>query len=298
MGITAFSGALVVNGGGNENPTQGPSLFINGGGILDPRPAYTYQPGGNAPVYGFMGISHIPLIQAVPATLAVNNIAASQVPVAGTPVTLVSVTGAGITAGVSIYRADTRALVTGLLAIDGAAGYTAFGVADLVRMWNPATLVARAVRIVSVGDDSGGTFTIRGYDIYGYPMTETLTGAVAGTATGKKAFKYIASVTPAGTLSGSAITIGTTDIIGLPMRADFVSETEISWNTAWVTAATGFVAADTNTPTATTGDVRGTYALQTAASNGTLRLGLFQSPTVPNMETIAGLFGQTQYADF
>lgn len=296
MSITAFSGAVVVNGGAN-NPSKGPSLFVCGAGMLDPRDFFTYKPGGQSPIYGFLGVQHMPTIQAVPATLAVNNIAASQVPVAGTPMTLVSVTGAGITAGVSIERPDTGATVTGLLAIDGAASYTQFGDGpEAVRLWNPATLVARAVRIVSAGDDSGGTFTVRGYDIYGYPMMETITGA-NGTATGKKAFKYIASVTPAGTLSGSAATVGTTDIIGLPLRADYVSETEISQASAWITAATGFVAADTTTPSATTGDVRGTYALQTA-SDGTRRTAIFQSPLVANIGSVEGLFGKTQYATF
>lgn len=297
MSITALSGALIVNGGDN-NPSKGPSLFSCGAGLLDPRAYYGYQPGGQAPVYGFLGVSHMPLIQAVPATLAANNIAASQVPVAGTAMTLVSVTGAGITAGVSINRADTGAAVTGLLAIDGAASYTQFGDGpEAVRLWNPATLVARAVRIVSAGDDTGGTFTVRGYDIYGYPMMETITGA-NGTATGKKAFKYITSVTPAGTLSGSAATVGTTDIIGLPLRADYVNEIEPWWSTQWITAATGFVAADATTPSAITGDVRGTYALQTDASNGTRRLAIFQSPLVANIGSVEGLFGKTQFATF
>jgi hypothetical protein len=233
----------------------------------------------------------------------VNNIAASQVPVAGTAMTLVAATGAGITVGVSITRADTGVTVTGLRAIDGAAAGLAFGsggdgAGGPVRLWNPATLIARAVRIVSAGNDSAATFVVRGYDIYGYPMQETITGANAGTATGKKAFKYIASITPAGTLSGSAATVGTTDVFGLPIRADYVNETEINMADAWITAATGFLAAVTTNPaTATTGDVRGTYTLQTA-SDGTRRLAIFQTPLITNISSITGLFGITQYADF
>lgn len=307
MTVLANAGPQVIFGQASAqdyNADWGPSLFTNGGGILDPRVPYTYAPGGVSPFYGFLGFTHIPVIQQIPSALAANNIAASQTPVAGTALTLVSSTGAGITVGVSITRADTGVAVTGLLAIDGAASGTAFGAGPAgaggpVTIWNPATLIARAVRVHSAGDDSSATFMVKGYDIYNYPITETITGGNAADANGKKAFKYIASITPAGTLSGSAVTAGTTDIIGLPIRADFVNETELSVNGAWITASTGFTAAVTTSPaTATTGDVRGTYALQTASTGGTNRLGFYQSPQVANISSITGLFGVTQYANF
>ena len=308
MTNTGFAGPVISFGQGYQqdyNPDAGPSLFYSGAGLLDPRPAFTYKGSGNGGggVYGFSSSSYIPVIQAVPSLLAVNNIAASQTPVAATPLTLVTSTAAGITVGVAITNANSGATVTGLLGIDYVAtSYTTFGQGATgsggpIRLWNPAALIARAVRIVSAGDDSGGTYTIRGYDIYGFPMTETLTGAsgAPGTATGKKAFKYIASVTPAGTLSGSAVTVGTTDVYGLPLRADYVSETSISMASAWITASTGFVAAVTTSPaTATTGDVRGTYLLQTA-SDGTRRLAIFQTPLISNIGSITGMFGVTQF---
>ena len=309
MTQTAFTGPIISFGQGaaptDYNADAGPSLFFNGGGILDPRTAYTYKGnrsnGGNT--YGFLGFTHIPTIQAVPSALAANNIAASQTPVAGTALTLVSSSGAGITVSTSIQRADTGVTVTGLLAIDGAASYTTFGQGGtgsggIIRLWNPATLVARALRIVSATNDSAATFTIKGYDIYGYPITETVTGANAGTANGKKAFKYIASITPAGTLGGGTVTVGTTDIIGLPLRSDYVSECAINMASTWITASTGFTAAVTTDPaTATTGDVRGTYTLQTA-SDGSRRLAIFQTPLVTNIGSTTGLFGVTQYANF
>ncbi len=308
MTHTAFAGPLITFGAGQAptdyNPDAGPSLFFNGGGIIDPRSPFAYKGnrfnGGNT--YGFIGFTHIPTIQGVPYTLTANNIAASQTPVAGTALTLVSSSAAGVTVGATLTRSDTGASVTGLLALDGASSYTTFGQGGdgnggIVRIWNPATLISRAVRIVSGGDDSNATFTVKGYDIYYYPVTETITGA-NGTATGKKAFKYIASITPAGTLSGSAVTVGTTDVMGLPLRADYVSETDISMASTWVTASTGFTAAVTTSPaTATTGDVRGTYTLQTASDNSR-RLAIFQTPLVTNIGSTTGLFGVTQYANF
>jgi hypothetical protein len=303
MTQTAFAGPLVSFGAqagspGDNNPDRGPSLLDQGVGILDPRLPFTYQSSGR--YYGWLGIQDVPTIAQIPSTAAVNNIAASAVPAAGTAFTLVSTTGAGITAGASVVNALTGQTVTGLLAIDGPSSYVGFGTGNgdgtggRCRIWDPTTLIARCVRVVSAGNDSTGTYLVSGYDIYGYPMTQLLTGANAGTATTTKAFKYIASVLPAGTLSGSAITIGTTDVIGLPLRADFFPETGVYMNNAWVTASTGFTAAVTTSPaTNLTGDVRGTYTLQTA-SNGTLKLTMFGSPSVANISSSVGLTGVQQ----
>jgi len=291
MSISAFTGP-VLGFGGSNNPDRGPSGFDQGVGLLDPREPFSYKPAGNK-AYMWAAPGRICVIQQVPSALAANNIAASQVPVAGTALTLTA--GTGVTSGVSITRADTGATVTGLYALDTAMSPIGFGQSDIVRGWDPSKGIARCVRVVSAGDDSNGTFTINGYDLYGYPLTQTVTGGAVATATTTKAFKYIASVVPAGTLSGSAVTVGTTDVIGLPIRADYFSEIEVWWNNAQVTATTGFTAAVTTDPsTATTGDVRGTYALQSAASNGTLRLTVYVTPSVANVQSATGLFGVAQ----
>ena len=36
--------------------------------------------------------------------------------------------------------------------------------------WDPTKAISRNVRITSAGDDSGKTFAVVGYDLYGYPM--------------------------------------------------------------------------------------------------------------------------------
>jgi hypothetical protein len=178
-----------------------------------------------------------------PATAAANNIAASQSPAAGA-ISLVAASGAGVTVmtgpgGVTVRRLDTP----------------------------------RALRIVSGGNDSGITFTVRGFDEYGVPLTETVTGANAGTATLKKAFLDVVSVSHTGSVAGT-VTVGTTDILGFPFRVDKWAFIDVVMNNALISATTGFTAADTNTATATTGDVRGTYTLQTAA-DGTKTFQLF-----------------------
>ena len=126
--------------------------------------------------------------------------------------------------------------------------------------------VTRGVRIVASGG-SGGTVTVAGWDIYGQPMTETITvGSGAATGWGKKAFKYIGSVTPNYTDGVNNYTVGTSDVFGFAFRSSVWEDTVVFWAAAPMTAATGWVAADTTTPSSTTGDVRGT--IQTSGSGG------------------------------
>lgn len=303
MTITALEGPLVINkanpqgsvgtGAANQNPDSGPSLIHHSVGILDPRYPFTYYPGGSATqaFYGFLSPEVI-AISAVPSTISAVNIAASQSPGAGA-ITLVSSSAAGITAGVSITRADTGATITGLLAIDTAMAGVPFGQNAAVNIWDPTKAISRNVRLTSGGNDTGITFTVSGYDLYGYPMTETITGANAGVASGAKAFKYISGVTHTGSVA-TTLTIGTGDVIGLPLLANYFGDIRVVYNNAVVTASTGFTAAvATNPSTATTGDVRGTYALQSASDNSK-RLQIFITPSVANISTITGLFGVAQ----
>jgi hypothetical protein len=62
------------------------------------------------------------------------------------------------------------------------------------------------------------------------------------------------------------VTIGTSDILGLPLRAiDAGYVVKVGWNNTLAQDAGTFVIADmTNPATSTTGDVRGTYKPSTA----------------------------------
>jgi hypothetical protein len=119
------------------------------------------------------------------------------------------------------------------------------------------------------------SITVSGYDYYGQPMSEKITVGTAGTAQpGKKAFYQIVSATIDG--SATAVTIGTTDVFGLPVRCiDAGYVVKVGWNNTLAQDSGGtsqFVAADmTNPATNQTGDVRGTYTPSTA-SNGVKRL--------------------------
>lgn len=196
----------------------------------------------------------------VPLTLQKNNIATAQT-LSGASATLAA--GTGVTS-------TTLRNGTTVLALDCARAVTISGAAT--------TVVAT-------------TLTVSGYDDYEQPMSQVLTGPTGTAAvTTTKAFRYVSSVA-ASTNTVSNISIGTSDTIGLPVRADAFEYVTVKYNSALVTSSTGFTAAVTSTATTTSGDVRGTYALQTA-SNGSRRLVI--ETFVKNTETVDGVWGVTQ----
>lgn len=319
MGVVAWKGPAALfgqaapSGGGlgqasDPNLARSPSLFDQGTGIMDPRAPYAYKPGaatggileGDRGGYGWWGGADQCLVNQVPSTLAAANVAALQHTTAGAALTLVSTTGAGITVGTSITRADTGATVPGLLAIDGAMGFVQNGTTGGNLFWDPTKALARALSLTSSADMSAVNFTARGFDIYGYPVTETIVGPNADTVNFAKALKYVYSITPDATDGTNSVSVGTSDIIGLMLRTDLFQYLTIYWpDTTLIAASTGFTAADTTDPaTASTGDVRGTYALQGSASNNTRRLVIFGRIELANCGSAAGLTGITQFADF
>jgi hypothetical protein len=173
----------------------------------------------------------------IPQAAVTNNIAASQTASGAGAVTLTAGTSAK-----SVLRADG----TSVIQLD----------------------LPRAVKVNCA--TTARAFTVSGYDYYGQAMTETITVAVAGTAvTGKKAFFQISGATIAG--SATAVVIGTSDVLGLPVRVfNTAYVASVKSNNTLAQDAGTFVAADTATATATTGDVRGTYTPATA-SDGIVR---------------------------
>jgi hypothetical protein len=125
---------------------------------------------------------------------------------------------------------------------------------------------------IGTGTIANQTITISGYDYYGQPMSEAIaTGTVQSTTkTGKKAFYIVTSITTTGAVGGT-VAVGTTDILGLPVRVFNVAYiASVKSNNTLAQDAGTFVAADTATATTTTGDVRGTYVPATA-SDGQVR---------------------------
>jgi hypothetical protein len=215
---------------------------------------------------GFGPVGRIYIYDIVPLTLEANNIAASQTP--GSAALTLSA-GTGITAVVDAY---------------GVTRYTLD--------------VPRAITITSGGNDSGIAFLISGYDVYGEPMTQLLTGGNAGAATTTKAFMSVVSIVPNGAVATTA-EAGTADVFGLPVAVvDAGYIIHVGWANSLTTNAGTFVAAVATTPaTNLTGDVRGTFAQSGAASNGTNRLVISIALSKLNIslsQTILGVKGVTQ----
>lgn len=194
--------------------------------------------------------------------------------------------------GTSVPNAEANALAGGLF-----------------RLFNPVGALSRNLTVTTTTTSATGTITFRGFDIHAQAMSETITIAttVPGTVSGKKAFKYILSVTPNYTDSTGTYGVGVGDIFGLPIRMDRYEYLSYCWAGINQLNQTGFVAADLTSPaTATTGDVRGTLSVATitggSASNGVRRLWISQ--TLPLWNDITGtptntvpFFGQTQFTN-
>lgn len=292
-------------GNANSDPNLAPSMGYGGFGLQDHRLMFnTINSANGAQALGWFTFDSVPVVDQVPSTIATANIAALANAVSGTAMTLVSATGAGITVMASSFLAlpSQTTVPSGTLAIDGLPGYIRFGMGDITAFHDPTKAIARAISITGVASGTGGAFAVVGFDLYGYPMHETITvGAGVNTVNGKKAWKFITSVTP-GFSDAHNYSVGTTDIYGFGMRVDQWNYADVYYGTppaVLITASTGFVVADATTPaTATTGDVRGTYAAQ-SASDGTKKLQLFVGPTLAQSANAAGaavgFFGVTQF---
>ena len=204
----------------------------------------------------------------VPQTLVANNIAATQTPSAAGSVTL--------TAGSSVKSITSTAGAT-VLQLD----------------------CPRAVSVTTgAGSPTTRNFTVSGFDVYGQAMSEVIaSSASASTAVnGKKAFYQVSGITVSGG-TVVAITIGTTDILGSPVRIlDNAYIVHAGYNNVLADNAGTAVAAVTATATTTTGDVRGTF-VPASATDGAKRLVLTIAlpaiATGPNA-TRTGAFGVTQ----
>jgi hypothetical protein len=283
-----------------------PSLDFLASGIQDHRLPYNKR--GSSPtmpgIIGWYGAADPMVCNFVPSTAATANIAALANAVSGTPMTLVSATGSGITvlstSAPAFFPVPGLSLSAGCC-IEGRPSVHMFGPPSTSQgfwtgFYSRSTNVGRCVSISGVSGGAGGNFLVKGYDCYGFAMSQLITVAAgANTVNSTKAFKIITSVTPQFS-DAHNYSVGTADIFGFGILATYFGDVSVNWDSAAITANTGFTAADTTTPaTTTTGDVRGTYAVQ-SASDGTKRLIISVAPTLSALLTnpTTGLFGQPQ----
>lgn len=186
---------------------------------------------------------------------------------------------AGLATGQRVVVSGT---LSGTATITGYTNPTTYILTAVTATTATLTTTAGAAVVTTAGTTTGLTFTlgvapvaftVSGYDYYGQAMSEAITSSasVSTAVNGKKAFYQISSIAVAGA-TGTAITIGTTDILGIPVRvtdAGYIARA--GYNNTLAEDAGTFAAAATATATTTTGDVRGTY-VPSAATDGIKRL--------------------------
>lgn len=195
-----------------STPSQG-SHFSDGvrtGPIL----GSTYTPGANVLTPSVMvssptdqlppGIFNTPmsLLDIIPAPVSASSIAAAQTPVAAEYLNLVSLNGIGI--NVITYNG-----IPNVLQLD----------------------CARNITITGHAGTTSQLFTVFGWDQYGVPLVEQITGPVGATlARGNKAFMYVQAVyVAAGTVA--AVSVGVGNTFGLPYLVTSVNYGgAIYWN--------------------------------------------------------------------
>jgi hypothetical protein len=203
----------------------------------------------------------------------------SSVAVTGTGGQISYTSQAGLATGQRVVVSGT---LSGTATITGYTNPTTYILTAVTATTATLTTTAGAAVVTTAGTTTGLTFTlgvapvaftVSGYDYYGQAMSEAITSSasVSTAVNGKKAFYQISSIAVAGA-TGTAITIGTTDILGIPVRvtdAGYIARA--GYNNTLAEDAGTFVAAATATATTTTGDVRGTY-VPSAATDGIKRV--------------------------
>jgi hypothetical protein len=306
------------------NEERGPNLYDLGSALLDPRPAYNYSPGDAvgsriAGIYGQVG-----LVDYIPYAANSSAIVGSTVaPVAGTPLTLAANSTSGTF--LTTITAPESGLTVSVIAIDSTAMVLSFGQAGSVGLWNPAGGTGRSISVLNGSNANTEQYIVNGRDMYGFKMTETILASTtsSGTGVGKKAFKYLVSVTPstATTISATGVRVGFQDVFGFPLLATNLANTVVTVSTTFLAPSLVVLTSANATigsslaMTATTPDVRGTYAASAAfVSNGTsatiangtgVRLTIRQQITAQSAASVGSsdvaaspLFGFAQFSNF
>ena len=260
--------AVANNIAASQTPTTAGSLTLTAGTSV--KSATT--------AYGTVGLS-LDMPRGVRVTTATAAVATlSSVVIANTSGGITFTSQSGLVTG---QRLTISGTLGGTGTITGYTDPTTYILTAVTATSATLTTTAGAAVVTTAGTPTGLTYTlgvapvtvtVTGFDVYGQAMSEAITSsaAVSTAVSGLKAFYIITSVTVSGA-TGTALTVGTTNVLGIPVRvANIAYVASVKSNNTLAQDAGTFVAADTNTATTTTGDVRGTYTPATA-SNGIVR---------------------------
>lgn len=263
MGITALSGPRITFGraGSDTNGQLGPDGTLMGGFVMDARRPYVPGAPATSGVYGWYGSSELVVLDGTPPPADAVAVCAVQTATVGTPLTL---SGAAATPMLDAVAGGTNTQT--VVTIGTATAALSFGALGTLRIYDPASLFACTLSVTSTGDASEATFLVAGYDVYGQPLTETIQGLATNVASGRRAFKYVKSIIPQGTLGTGTISVGVNAVYGSPLL--LVSPNQACVMSAGAPVAPASILTGTD---AATGDPRGTFTLA-SASEGPIAL--------------------------
>ena len=210
-------------------------------------------------------------VRVTTATAAVATL--STVVLAGTGGQITFASQAGLVTG---QRLTISGTLGGTGTITGYTDPTTYILTAVTATSATLTTTAGAAVVTTAGTPTGLTYTlgvapvvatVTGFDVYGQAMSEAITSsaAVSTAVSGLKAFYLITSVSVSGA-TGTALTVGTTDALGIPLRVtDGGYICHVGWAGSFAIDGGTLVAAVTATATTTTGDVRGTFDPSSAA---------------------------------
>jgi hypothetical protein len=142
--------------------------------------------------------------------------------------------------------------------------------------------VPRNITITSAANLAGYTFYLTGLDTANSPMAESITGVNANTVAGLKAWSRVDSVRVFGTGTPAAVSIGFGKVLGLPFYLPTSRLVLAEMENGGAPGAAGtFVVGSVATPTATSGDTRGTYS-PNATPDGSIALHLIVACANPH----------------
>ena len=169
----------------------------------------------------------------------------------------------------------------GNLTLDGTAVVGGVAVLDVPRNF---TLT------VATTNQSGITFTVTGTDEYGVVIKESLAGPNNNTVSGKKAFKTITQVAASAAIATNGVSVGFGNVLGLPVFLPSTALILAELEDGAAASAGTKVAGVTSKATLTTGDVRGTYAPNSAAdgSKGFKLVVALADPTAKGVTQFGG----------
>jgi hypothetical protein len=289
-------------------PDAAPSLCYGGSGLQDHRMAYNkYNALGNGLAAAIVGWSSdsgaCVLDQLLPTAPVAGTGGISTVAgvTSGTPLALTTATtltnGALVTASALTTMPFLTVIPAGTVVIQSQMNYLKLGIRDITAFYDPTNACTRSISVTGVASGTGGAFTVRGADVYGQLMSEVITAtAGATTVSGKKAWKWIFSITP-GFTDAHAYTFDVNTLVGLNLAVDSAGYVD-AWVNGAFTSSPTVTGADTTSPaTGTTGDVRGTLTVVTPGGN---RVTVFASPSAARQTQTplaTGLFGVTNFTN-